>query len=72
MEHIQGMQAFDDNTKEVLMLSVLTIGLAGIVAIGGLALFLKNEKPILKWGGLFAFGIGLFSVCAAYGLFQFR
>ena len=41
---------------------ILTITLAVImvvVTIGGLSLFLKSEKPILKWGGLFAFGIGL-------------
>lgn len=40
-----------------------------IVTIGGLALFLKSEKPILKWGGLFAFGIGLFVFLSGYPLF---
>ena len=40
-----------------------------IVTIGGLALFLKNEKPILKYGGLSAFGIGLFFFLLGYPLF---
>ena len=51
---------------------VLTIGLAIImimVTIGGLALYLKNEKPILKWGGLFAFGIGLLYFLLGYPMY---
>jgi hypothetical protein len=31
-----------------------------IISVGGFALFLKSGKPIMKWGGLFGFGIGLF------------
>jgi len=30
------------------------------ISVGGFALFLKSGNPIKKWGGLFAFGIGLF------------
>ena len=40
-----------------------------IVTIGGLTLFLKSEKSVLKWGGLFAFGIGLFLFLLGYPLF---
>jgi hypothetical protein len=40
-----------------------------IVTIGGLALFLKSAKPTLKWGGLVAFGIGLFFFLLGYPLF---
>jgi hypothetical protein len=40
-----------------------------IVTIGGLVLFLKSEKPTLKWGGLFAFGVGLFFFLLGYPLF---
>lgn len=50
-------------TKEFLMSPVITIGIAiaiGMVSIGGLVFFLKSEKPAIKWGGLLAFGTGLF------------
>jgi hypothetical protein len=30
------------------------------ISVGGFALFLKSGRPLVKWGGLFAFGIGLF------------
>lgn len=54
------------------MSPVVTVGITIvmiIITVGGLALFLKNEKPILKWGGLFAFGIGLFFILLGYPLF---
>ncbi len=41
------------------MLSVIMAGITGIITLGGLALFLKSGKSILKWGGLCAFGLGL-------------
>ncbi len=53
------------------MTSVITIGstiILGTIIMGGFALFLKSEKPILKWGGLFAFGIGLFSLLLGFAL----
>lgn len=57
--------------KESSMTSVITIGstiILGTIIMGGFALFLKSEKPILKWGGLFAFGIGLFSLLLGFAL----
>ena len=42
---------------------VIGIGILIILitlSVGGFALFLKSGSPIKKWGGLFAFGIGLF------------
>jgi len=45
------------------MSPVVAIGttiIIGIISVGGLALFLKSGKPLIKWGGLLAFGVGLF------------
>ncbi len=50
------------------MLSVIVTGIIGAITIGGSALFLKNEKPVVKWGGLVAFGVGLLSLCVGLSL----
>jgi hypothetical protein len=53
------------------MTSFLTIGstiIIGTISVGGFAMFLKSEKPILKWGGILAFGIGLFYLLSGFAL----
>jgi len=71
MEPTQEPQVIDNErckVMEVPMSSIVTIGITGIITIGGLALFLKNKKPVMKWGGLFIFGIGLLSLCLGFYL----
>ena len=49
--------------KELTVSPIIGIGILIIlitISVGGFALFLKSANPIKKWGGLFAFGIGLF------------
>jgi len=51
--------------KELPVSPIIGIGITiilVIISVGGFALFLKSSKPIMKWGGLFAFGIGLFAL----------
>jgi hypothetical protein len=51
------------------MTQIITIGstiIIGTISVGGFAMFLKSEKPILKWSGIFVFGIGLFYLLSGF------
>ena len=53
------------------MTPIINIGstiIIGTISVGGFAMFLKSEKTVLKRGGLFAFGIGLFYLLSGFAL----
>jgi hypothetical protein len=66
------VQVAEEQGKESPMFPmspVIGIGILiilAVISVGGFALFLKSGKPIMKWGGLFAFGIGLILLLLAF------
>lgn len=56
----------------MLTLSIVITLILITLIVGGLALFLKNKRPLLKWGGLAAFGLGLLLFLLRFLLLPYR